>query len=229
MTIRTSLALALATLLVGCASPKFNYLPSTQQISEPAVGTVVTAQVGDILVRQGTLAEQEVLHVSGEHSLGLLGAYTITAGVFAKTGEDAESNYYATSSSLAGAGRLERSAFADPTKAVQAYKTTRKLCGISAFNGAVCTTNADYRFDKVPVASANAFQQSLIYSGKVGSRVKIGYREFTGNMARPAFNNEAEYDLSESKVIGYKGARLEILEATNEVLRFKLLANFNTK
>lgn len=229
MTIRTSLALALATLLVGCASPKFNYLPSTQQISEPAVGAVVTAKVGDILVRQGTLTEQEVLHVSGEHSLGLLGAYTITAGVFAKTGEDAESNYYATSSSLAGAGRLERSAFADPTKAVQAYKMTRKLCGISASNGAVCTTNADYRLDKVPVASANAFQQSLIYSGKVGSRVKIGYREFTGNMARPAFNNEAEYDLSESRVIGYKGARLEILEATNEVLRFKLLANFNTK
>lgn len=165
MTIRTSLALALVTLLVGCASPKFNYLPSTQQISEPAVGTVVTAQVGDILVRQGTLAEQEVLHVSGEHSLGLLGAYTITAGVFVKTGEDAESNYYATSSSLAGAGRLERSALADPTKAVQAYKATRKLCGISVFNGVVCTTNADYRFDKLPVASAKEGLQNPVHSG----------------------------------------------------------------
>ncbi|MCU7370696.1 hypothetical protein PEC18_07335 [Paucibacter sp. O1-1] len=229
MTIRALLGLAVAVLLVGCASPKYNYMPSSEQISEPSVGSVVTAQVGDILVRQGTLAEQEVMHVTGDHSLGLLGAYTITSGVYAKTGEDAESNYYATTSSLTGAGRLDRSAFADPTKAVQAYKTSRKLCGISVFNASVCTAPAEYRFDKVPVASANSFQQSLIYSGKVGNRVKIGYREFSGNQARPAFNNEAEYDLSEAKVIGYKGARLEILEATNELIRFKLLANFNTK
>lgn len=229
MTIRASLGLAVAALLVGCASPKYNYVPSIEQISEPPVGTVVTARVGDILVRQGTLTEQDVMHVTGEHSLGLLGPYTITSGVYAKTGEDTESNYYATTSTLTGAGRLERSAFADPTKAVQAYKTSRKLCGISVFNASVCTTTAEYRFDKVPVASANSFQQSLIYSGKVGNRVRIGYREFSGNFARPAFNNEAEYDLSESKVIGYKGARLEILEATNELIRFKLLANFNSK
>lgn len=229
MTARASLALAAAALLAGCASPKYNYMPDTKQISEPEVGAVVTAQVGDILVRQGTLAEQEVLQVAGDHSLGLLGSYSIVGGVFTKTGEDADSNYYATNSNLTGAGRLDRSAFADPTKAVQAYKNTRKLCGISVFNAAVCTTNAEYRFDKVPVASTNAFQQSLIYSGKVGNRVRIGYREFSGNLARPAFNNEAEYDLGESKVIGYKGARLEILEATNEYLRFKLLANFNTK
>ncbi len=229
MTNRASVGLSVVALLVGCASPKYNYMPSSEPISEPPVGTIATAQVGDVLIRQGTLAEQEVMHVTGDHSLGLLGSYTITNGVYAKTGEDAESNYYATNSTMTGAGRLDRSALADPTKAVQAYKASRKLCGISVFNASACTTSAEYRFDKVPVASANSFQQSLIYSGKVGNRVRIGYREFSGNLARPAFNNEAEYDLSESKVIGYKGARLEVLEATNELIRFKLLANFNTK
>lgn len=227
-TLQAVFALAATIALVGCASPKYNYSPVIKQISEPPVGTVAKAQVGDTLVRQGNLIEQEVLQVTGQHSLGLLGVYTITAGVYEKTGEDSESNFYATSSNLPGAGQLERSALADPTKAVQAYKNARKLCGISVFNGVVCTSDAVYRFDKMPIAGLNSFQQALIYSGKVGSRIRLGYREFSGNTARPAFNNEAEYDLAESKVIGYKGARIEVLEATNEFIQFRLISNFNT-
>jgi hypothetical protein len=37
-------------------------------------------------------------------------------------------------------------------------------------------------------------------------------------MARPAFNNDVEYDLSESKLIGYKGAQFEVIEASNRAL-----------
>ncbi len=36
-----------------------------------------------------------------------------------------------------------------------------------------------------------------------------------------------EYDLSESMTIGYKGAQIEIIEATNELIRYKVLRNFN--
>jgi hypothetical protein len=79
----------------------------------------------------------------------------------------------------------------------------------------------------VGVASDNAFQQTLIYSGKIGNKVNIGYREFSRNMARPAFNNDVEYDLSESNQIGYKGALLEIIDANNQNITFKVLRNFN--
>ena len=47
-------------------------------------------------------------------------------------------------------------------------------------------------------------------------------------MARAAFSNEVEYDLSESKTIRYKGAVLDIMEANNQSITFKLTRNFNT-
>ncbi len=77
------------------------------------------------------------------------------------------------------------------------------------------------------VLAQDSFQQTLIYNGRVGSKINIGYREFSNNTARPAFNNNVEYDLNESPNIAYKGAELAIIEATNQHIKFKLLRNFN--
>jgi hypothetical protein len=37
-----------------------------------------------------------------------------------------------------------------------------------------------------------------------------------------------EYDLSESKIIGYAGARLEVIKATNTGIEYKVIKNFNS-
>ena len=73
----------------------------------------------------------------------------------------------------------------------------------------------------------DAVQPTLIYLGRIDNKINIGYREFMNNQARPAFSNDAEYDLGESYTIGYKGAKLEILEATNEFIKFVVIRNFN--
>lgn len=75
--------------------------------------------------------------------------------------------------------------------------------------------------------SKDSFQQTLIYNGKVGNKVNIGYREFSSDLARPAFNNDFEYDLSESKQIGYEGALLDIIEAGNQQIKYKVIRSFN--
>jgi hypothetical protein len=85
-----------------------------------------------------------------------------------------------------------------------------------------------YKKTTVSDNQTDSFQQTLIYSGKVGNKINIAYREFSNNIARPAFNNNVEYDLSESKTIAYKGSQLEILEATNQSIKFKVIKNFNT-
>lgn len=66
-----------------------------------------------------------------------------------------------------------------------------------------------------------------MYSGKVGNKINIAYREFSGGMARGAFSNVAEYDLSESKTIGYQGAQIDVIEATNQLIRYKVISNFS--
>jgi len=73
---------------------------------------------------------------------------------------------------------------------------------------------------------SNHFQQTLIYNGKIGNRITLGYREFSGDVARPAFSNEVSYDLSESAILGYKGARVEVVKATNTEITYKILSGF---
>ena len=53
--------------------------------------------------------------------------------------------------------------------------------------------------------------------------VSILYREFKDDTARPAFSLDLKYDLTESKVVGYRGARFEIIKATNQGLTYKTL------
>lgn len=91
----------------------------------------------------------------------------------------------------------------------------------------VCDTEFSYQFIERPFRSVNDFQQTLIYSGRVGDKIRISYREFANSLARDAFTNEAEYDLSASNIIAYKGARLEVIEADNEKIRFRVISNFN--
>ncbi len=106
-------------------------------------------------------------------------------------------------------------------------KSTPELCIVTAFNLAACNTVHDIERTKRPALTSDSFQQTLIYNGRVGSKINVGYREFSNNVARPAFNNSVEYDLNDSNLIAYKGAEMEVLEATNQYIKFKLIRNFN--
>ncbi|MCI2286140.1 IS982 family transposase [Colwellia sp. MSW7] len=57
-------------------------------------------------------------------------------------------------------------------------------------------------------------------------KINVGYREFSNNSARPAFNNDVEYDLSSSNLIGYKGASIEVIKADNSSITYKVIKNF---
>ncbi len=46
-------------------------------------------------------------------------------------------------------------------------------------------------------------------------------------MIRPGFTQEAQYDISTDNVIGFKRLRIEILEATNLDIKYRVLKHFN--
>lgn len=76
-------------------------------------------------------------------------------------------------------------------------------------------------------ATAPNVQQQLIYNGRIDDYVKFTYREFSiGGYARDAFTQDVQYDLDEGNVIGFKGSRIEILEATNRQITYKLISHF---
>ncbi len=223
MTTRLAL-LVLATLLGGCATADFNYRPEAIRVSEPSLDSENTAFIGDILLRQGRFTEHASIFLSG--TIEISWAYRLLPGYYLKQGEDRNTETY-----LPGgddeAGAIRKAGLADPWQALIAYKKKNKLCVLTVFGFLECKTTSDFERRTKTVWTVDSFQQTLIYSGKIGDKINISYREFINNRARPAFNNEVEYDLSESNVIGYKGARIEILEATNELIRYRVLRNFN--
>jgi len=113
-----------------------------------------------------------------------------------------------------------------PFELMLVQKSDRALRGVSILGGKVCNKEARFYEVRVPVISRASFQQTLLDSGKIGNKINVSYREFSADLARPAFNNEVEYDLLESSVIGYKGAQIEVIEATNQLIRYRVLSNF---
>ncbi|MDA3500717.1 Uncharacterised protein [Acinetobacter junii] len=215
------LTFSFSLFLVGCATPVYNSTMTVSNISKPPINTINTVSVGDQMLVQGTLRQNDVLELQQQTKISL---YTIPAGQFIKTGENEKGKYF-TLVSTTGA-MVQKAFMADPAQALMTAPDG-KLCVITVFNLKACQADKSFVIKKTNIASENSFQQTLIYSGKVGNKINIGYREFSSNMARPAFNNDVEYDLNESKQIGYKGALLEIIEANNQNITYKVLKNFN--
>ncbi len=80
-----------------------------------------------------------------------------------------------------------------------------------------------YEVIKKEVWSDDSFNRELVYTGKSGNTISILYREFIDNMARPAFSQEIKYDLTDTKIIGYKNARFKVVEADNVSLKYETL------
>ena len=70
------------------------------------------------------------------------------------------------------------------------------------------------------------FRRQIIYNGRVDNNLKFIYREFSNNLARGPFTQEIQYDINESLIIGFKGVRIEVIEATNTKIKYKVLRNF---
>jgi len=209
--------------LTGCVSPKYNYQATPQNVSKPPINSVNDAYIGDKMLEQGIFIEREALFIAKTKKFG---GYTFSEGYYLKVGEDVKGSYFQAINMISNGGNLQKNMIVDPFKAVM-LDSKNEVCVITVFNAKVCSENSDAKISKIGIAADNSFQQTLIYSGKVGNKINVSYREFSSNVARPAFNNDVEYDLSESKQIGYKGALLEVIDANNQSIKYRVLRNFN--
>jgi len=219
--------LGAAMALVGCAAPKFNYKPVGIDISEPPLNEVVQRSVGEEMLKQGKYALVDVLNV--EATTKPHWGVTVNTGLFKRMGSDEEANYYELGGRGGETGSVEKSWAVDPLKVLMLKKADKSLCIVTVLNATACSDKEkeNYKEEKRSVVYENSVQQTLIYSGRIGNRIRFGYREFSNNLARPAFSNDVEYDLLESKTIAYKGALIEVVEATNQHIKYIVKNNFN--
>lgn len=73
--------------------------------------------------------------------------------------------------------------------------------------------------------SQDFVRKELLYSGKSGNTIEVSYREFRGGFAAPAFFQNLKYDLTESKIIRFQRFSIEVIQADNQTIRYKILGD----
>jgi hypothetical protein len=71
-------------------------------------------------------------------------------------------------------------------------------------------------------AQESKFRRELLYQGLSKGTIKLSYREFANDMARPAFTQEVLYDLENNgkTTVVFKGLRIKVLEATSARIKY---------
>lgn len=73
------------------------------------------------------------------------------------------------------------------------------------------------------VYSDDFIKKELVYSGKSGSTIEIGYREYRGGYAAPAFYQSVKYDLNESNIINFQNFGFQVTSANNTSINLLIL------
>ena len=230
--------IGLILILSSCAStPELqpvNFLDTTL-IDIPEKGVVVSATVGERLVAKGIKEDGPAIEIEA----GLLVDNDESYFKCSLATNDKQSHFISRKKTSNGdmcAGpfnyfwietSLETTANCDGTS------KTSFICSSFEENKFYLQRRPDYdlnqslvRKSRKQTTSSTNFVQELIYNGRVDNNIKFIYREFSEDMIRPAFNQTVQYDFNESKFISFKGLTLEIIEANNQLIKYRLISNF---
>lgn len=69
------------------------------------------------------------------------------------------------------------------------------------------------------------FKEQLIYNGRSENIISISYKLYKKKLSFPSSSRELTFDLGYSDIIEFKNYKIKILNATNEYIRFMVLAD----
>ena len=213
-----SISLVAAIILFsGCmAKPAIKY----KEVSIPPLNKQSEALLGEALLQQAKGYHAPSITLSAADGI----QSSISAGVYCRKNPYLEDYYSLNPKAIA---------FKDLTGDVIKYgdhvtynKEQNEVCPLllSCFN----SEEISIKYNPNGFCSApNSIQKVIEYNGKSGSVLNFTYKEKTptGTFRDTVANFTA--DLSDSDTVGYKGAKLQIVKATNNSIVYKVLKNFN--
>lgn len=79
----------------------------------------------------------------------------------------------------------------------------------------------------LPLPDDDAFRYELLYHGIGGNTLKVLYREYKGDLARPAFYQDVAYTAEVfPTTITFRNVQIEIIHADNKRIRYRVLKGF---
>jgi hypothetical protein len=228
--VRIHALLVVAGLLLGACTTTQAISPRVEIIDHPPLATVSTAELGDTIVEKGRVSTFDGLVLSNQLTWGdgfVLKKFTIEPGRLRARQRDAKYEYYYSENMTVYDALLGTAPYAagglctkigDPNW-VRAFIVSGR-CGLK--------TKVDPIVSETRIIDVDQpnFRQELIYNGRSGETIKFLYREFSGDYARPPFSQDIQYDLNDGAVIGFKGVRIEILEASNTRIKYRVISSF---
>jgi hypothetical protein len=83
-------------------------------------------------------------------------------------------------------------------------------------------------YKQAEVFASDGFKYELLYQGVDNRTLRISYREYSGNMARPAFQQDLTYTLAAEPptLATFRTVHLEVYSANNNSIDYTVLSSF---
>ena len=214
------IALSLTILFTGCGVATKVSTPENFSSSTPTINSIQETEIGISLVSKESGFKYKALRILKDTKIltGYLIQNVKEGEVFINTLCTSKYDLYSKDENSTYGIAIPKSG----GRLITFYNSSSGL----TFNKNI-STPIEYKAELMPIPKKGYLKQEFIYNGKVGNAIKFTYREFMDDLARPAFTQDLQYDLTESKVIGFRGLRIEIISATNIKIEYKVLNHFD--
>ena len=196
----------------------------------PKIGITTEVYLGDRMLEQRTGDYRECIVPKRSFEKKAAGYEWVVKVNKPLCKKNADSKYYLASYSMVPSYQPEPEYFARLVDNNDHYELHLKAHAGGGFSRALRFKNINK--DNIEmnnrwfVYAKNSFQQTIEYAGKSGNQLRFIYSEFNHGFARDAFTREFQVDLDEGNIAAFKGALIEIEEATNVNIRYKVIRNF---
>lgn len=214
-------------LFIGCATPATTLMSIEEKVSLPEENEIRTGALGDTLVFVAKTHQYNGMYLKNEVKGGdglFMQIITVPSQYLAATLENNKWVFYfgrgvTAYDPIIGTRYVEGG--------LKISKTTAgkiAVFGLTLRNTLEPRPKPDIKFMKVTNLDKPYFVKLLIYNGKREDTVKFLYKETSKD--RIPYTQNIEYDLADGNIIGFNGMEIEILEATNTNLAYRMLKNF---
>ncbi|WP_377807987.1 hypothetical protein ABNQ38_21640 [Azospirillum sp. A29] len=210
--------IGLIMMLSACVTHLDPLPPEITKVTIPEIGSLETRDIGVPLIEQGTKYTYEALIPKKEirqYSILRPGYFAFNGDLYAKMGRDGKKWYCGNMVYVASNGEK------DPIgERCQNDDLLEKEWNMP---------KGTYDAKIISRIYNDNYQVTLIYTGRIGDKINVTYREFRNDWARPVLTQDLTFDLSKGRVIGMRGARIEVINATNTSIQYKIISGFFTR
>ena len=212
----------------GCAAGTIVPLTRYNTGKKPPLNQISEANVGDPIYAEFDYVESSGVRLTEGYNVSyMLGSIDIAPGAFLKGyRSDTEKQYCTTTK-----------AYSDPLVGPwdvvclsginDGVFTKIRVPGI--YFGNWRTPEAPVPFKKASISKdAKGKKTELLYEGLSGDTIRVVYREYIDNFARPAFFQEVTYNLNKEgpTELRFKGVKMRILKADNNGIQYVIKNGF---